>query len=46
MSKDKRTPSSIPDELIDSLLRLVGAVAIGISEEWETGRIYLSMDAE
>ena len=30
----------------DSLLRLVSAVAIEISEEWETGRIYLSMDAE
>jgi len=30
----------------DSLLRLVSAVAIEISEEWETGRIYLSMDTE
>jgi len=29
-----------------SLLRLVSAVAIEISEEWETGRIYLSMDTE
>ena len=30
----------------DSLLRLVCAVAIEVSEDWETGRIYLSMDAE
>lgn len=29
-----------------SLLRLASAVAIEISEDWETGRIYLSMDAE
>jgi len=29
-----------------SLLRLVSAVAIEIAEDWETGRIYLSMDTE
>ena len=30
----------------DSLIRLVAAVAIEIAEDWETGRIYLTMDAE
>jgi len=30
----------------DSLLRLVSAVLSEISEEWETGRIYLNMRDE
>ncbi len=30
----------------DSLIRLVAAVAMEIAEDWETGRIYLSMDTE
>ena len=29
-----------------SLICLVAAVAIEIAEDWETGRIYLTMDAE
>lgn len=39
-----RVASLFPNEA--SLLRLVSAVAIEIAEDWETGRIYLSMDAE
>ena len=39
-----RVATLFPNE--DSLLRLVSAVAIEIAEDWETGRIYLSMDAE
>ena len=39
-----RVATLFPNEA--SLLRLVSAVAIEISEDWETGRIYLSMDAE
>ncbi len=30
----------------DSALRLVSAVVMEISEEWETGRVYLSMDVK
>ena len=39
-----RVATLFPNEA--SLLRLVTAVVIEISEEWETGRIYLNMDAE
>jgi len=39
-----RVASLFPNEA--SLLRLVSAVAIEIAEDWETGRTYLSMDAE
>lgn len=39
-----RVASIFPNEA--SLLRLVTAVVIEISEEWETGRIYLNMNAE
>jgi len=30
----------------ESLLRLAASVVMEISEDWETGRIYLSMDTE
>lgn len=39
-----RVATLFPNEA--SVLRLVFAVAIEISEDWETGRIYLSMNAE
>ncbi len=39
-----RVATLFPNE--QSLLRLVSAVAMEISEDWETGRIYLSMDTE
>jgi putative transposase len=39
-----RVATLFPNEA--SLLRLVSAVVIEIAEDWETGRIYLSMDAE
>lgn len=39
-----RVATLFPNEA--SLLRLVTAVVIEISEEWETGRIYLNMNAE
>jgi putative transposase len=39
-----RVATLFPNEA--SLLRLVTAVAAEISEEWETGRTYLSMEAE
>ena len=39
-----RVATLFPNEA--SLLRLVTAVVIEISEEWETGRIYLNMSAE
>jgi len=39
-----RVATLFPNEA--SLLRLVSAVAIEIAEDWETGRIYLSMDTE
>ena len=29
-----------------SLLRLVSAIVVEISEDWETGKIYLNMEAE
>lgn len=31
---------------VASLLRLVSAPLVEFSEEWETGRIYLSMDSQ
>ena len=37
-----RVASLFPNE--DALLRLVTALAIEVSEEWETGRIYLTME--
>jgi transposase-like protein len=37
-----RVAGLFPNE--QSLLRLVSAVLAEISEEWETGRIYLTMD--
>ena len=39
-----RVATLFPNE--PSLLRLVTAVVVEISEEWETGRLYLSMEAE
>ena len=39
-----RVATLFPNE--GSLLRLASAVAIEISEDWETGRIYLNMDIE
>lgn len=39
-----RVATLFPNE--GSLLRLVSAVAIEISEDWETGRTYLNMDIE
>ena len=30
----------------DSLLRLVSAVLIEISEDWETGKVYLNTETE
>lgn len=39
-----RVATLFPNEA--SLLRLVSAVAIEISEDWETGRTYLTMDTE
>ncbi len=39
-----RVATLFPNEA--SLLRLVSAVAIEIAQDWETGRIYLSMDTE
>ena len=39
-----RVATLFPNEA--SLLRLVSAVAIEVAEDWETGRIYLSMDTE
>ena len=39
-----RVATLFPNE--QSLLRIVSAVAMEISEDWETGRIYLSMDTE
>lgn len=38
-----RVASLFPNE--NALLRLVTALAIEISEDWETGRAYLAMDA-
>ncbi|MEE8467906.1 MAG: transposase, partial [Planctomycetota bacterium] len=37
-----RVATLFPNEA--SLLRLVSAVLVEVSEEWETGKIYLSMD--
>ena len=39
-----RVATLFPNEA--SLLRLVSAVLIETSEDWETGRVYLNMDAE
>ncbi len=39
-----RVASLFPNEA--SLLRLVSAMAAEISEEWETGRVYLNQDGE
>ena len=39
-----RVATLFPNEA--SLLRLVTAVVAEISEEWETGRTYLSMETE
>ena len=39
-----RVATLFPNE--SSLLRLVTAVLTEISEEWETGKIYLNMEAE
>ena len=39
-----RVATLFPNE--ESLLRLVSAVLAEISEEWETGKVYLSMEAE
>ena len=30
----------------DSLLRLVSAVLIELSEDWETGKVYLNIETE
>jgi len=39
-----RVATLFPNE--DSLLRLVSAVLTEVSEEWETGKVYLNMEAE
>ncbi len=39
-----RVATLFPNEA--SLLRLVSAMAAEISEEWETGRIYLNQESE
>lgn len=39
-----RVATLFPNE--DSLLRLVSAVLMEVSEEWETGKVYLNMEAE
>ena len=39
-----RVATLFPNE--ESLLRLVSAVLAEISEEWETGKVYISMEAE
>ncbi len=39
-----RVATLFPNE--ESLLRLVSAVLAEISEEWETGKVYLNMEAE
>jgi transposase-like protein len=39
-----RVATLFPNE--ESLLRLVSAVLSEISEDWETGKVYLNMEAE
>ncbi len=39
-----RVATLFPNE--ESLLRLVSAVLAEISEEWETGKVYISMETE
>jgi transposase-like protein len=39
-----RVATLFPNE--ESLLRLVSAVLAEISEDWETGKVYLNMEAE
>jgi len=39
-----RVATLFPNE--ESLLRLVSAVLAEISEEWETGKVYLNMETE
>ena len=42
LKRRTRVATLFPNEA--SLLRLVSAVLVEVSEEWETGKIYLCMD--
>ena len=42
LKRRTRVATLFPNE--DSCLRLVSAVAMQISDEWETGRVYLKME--
>ena len=44
LNRRTRVAGSFPNEA--SLLRLVSAVLMELSEEWETGKRYLNMDVE
>ena len=44
LKRRTRVAGLFPNEA--SLLRLVSALLVEFSEEWETGRIYLSMDSQ
>ena len=44
MKRRTRVATLFPNEA--SLLRLVSAILVEISDEWETGRIYLRMDQD
>ncbi len=44
LKRRTRVATLFPNE--DSLLRLVSALAAEVSEEWEVGRIYLTMESE
>jgi len=44
LKRRTRVATSFPNEA--SLLRLAGAVLIETSEEWETGKIYLTLETK